>query len=1179
MICSKCGTKNETDQKFCGECGTRLVTACPACGAANPPGRRFCGECGTNLTGPPTDGSADVTRGRSVASVAERRLVSVLFADLVGFTPFAEERDSEEVRDTLTRYFDLASDVITRYGGTVEKFIGDAVMAVWGAPVAREDDAERAVRAGLDLVAAVRSLGPSIEARAGVLTGEAAVTLGATNQGIVAGDLVNTAARLQSVAPPGTILVGEATHRAASRAIAFEEAGGQLLKGKASPVPAWRALRVVAEVGGRNRSDALEAPFVGREEEFRLLKELYHATGREKRARLVSVIGPGGIGKSRLAWEFSKYTDGLMETTYWHVGRSPAYGEGITFWALGEMVRRCVGLAETDDEPTTRVKVAECLAIWVPDAEERRWIEPALLALLGIERGRSSEQLFGAWRTFFERLAAQGTVTLVFEDLHWADAGTLDFIDHLLEWSKNVPIYVLTLARPELLEKRPDWGAGKRNFISLYLEPLPEAAIRELLVGLVPGLPETVVRTIVARADGIPLYAVETVRMLVAEGRLEERDGAYVPIGDLRTLAVPETLTALIASRLDGLAPEDRALVQDAAVVGQSFTLAGLAAVSGIAEEALEPRLRALVHRELLALDADPRSPERGQYAFVQALIREVAYNTLAKPDRKVRHLAAARFFEVLGSDELAGALASHYLAAHANAPEGAERDALAGQARIALRSAAERAAALGAHEQAVSFLEQALTVTSRPADQAELLAKAGISAMNAGHTGQADSLLRQALVLNRERGDRLAAAEVATSLGWTLIHGRRLDDALAVLVPAAEEFGDVFPDPAAVALEGQLARAYFLHEENGRSLEVAERVLAAAEHADLLDVLADALVTKGSALANVGRLREGIGVIEIGERIARANELTITLVRALNNRSAMLRDVDRRGAAEAAREGLVLARRIGSRPGVYSCLSGVGDYEFACLGDADAALATFDSGLGDETDSGDRLQLLGGVFLIRAIRGEDVSAILREMEGLAATVSDPRFGGSPEQALLALLDGRYGVARDGWRAAVQTLETAVENHAWAARAALWAGDAVEAGADLAGIVATGLHAPVIDLHRRVVEAGIAALDGRTDDALSLYQDALRGWGDLGITWEEAMTGLDMAMLLDRGGPRVRPPVDRARSTFAGLRATRLLELLDAATGRADAPTASPANPFSPTSASSPTEPAARHGS
>ena len=274
-------------------------------------------------------------------------------------------------------------------------------MAVWGAPVAREDDAERAVRAGLDLVDAVRSLGPAIEARAGVLTGEAAVTLGATNQGMVAGDLVNTASRLQSVAQPGTVLVGEATHRAASRAIAFEEVGGQVLKGRTSPVPAWRALRVVAEVGGRNRSETLEAPFVGRDEEFRLLKDLFHATGREKRARLISIIGPGVICKSRLSWEFSKYTDGLMETTYWHVGRSPAYGEGITFWALGEMVRRRVGLAETDDEPTTRAKLAETLATWITDEDERRWIEPALLALLGIERGRGSEQLFGAWRTFF----------------------------------------------------------------------------------------------------------------------------------------------------------------------------------------------------------------------------------------------------------------------------------------------------------------------------------------------------------------------------------------------------------------------------------------------------------------------------------------------------------------------------------------------------------------------------------------------------------------------------------------------------------------------------------------------------------------------------------------------------------------------------------------------------------
>ncbi|HEX7398422.1 MAG TPA: adenylate/guanylate cyclase domain-containing protein [Candidatus Limnocylindrales bacterium] len=617
--------------------------------------------------------------------VAERRLVSVLFADLVGFTPFAAERDAEEVREVLTRYFDLAREVIARHGGTVEKFIGDAVMAVWGAPIAREDDAERAVRAALEVVDAVRSLGPGIQARAGVMTGEAAVTVGATNQGMVAGDLVNTASRLQSAAAPGVVLVGETTQRAAADAITFEPAGEQVLKGKATPVPAWRAVRVVAERRGRNRRESLEAPFVGRAEELRQLKDLFHATEREGKSRLVSAIGPGGIGKTRLAWEFLKYLDGLLDPVWWHEGRSPAYGDGITFWALGEMVRGRAGLAETDDEATTRAGVARIVREHVPDDTEARWIESALLALLGLDTGLGADQLFAAWRTFFERLAAKAPVVMVFEDLHHADNGLLDFIDHLMDWSRTSPIMVITLARPELLERRQDWGAGKRSFTSITLEPLPPDDMERLLAGLVPGLPPKTARAIVARADGIPLYAVETVRMLLAQGRLVLRGDAYQPVGDFDDLAVPETLTALIAARLDGLDPADRGLVEDAAVLGQSFSVAGLAAVSGLASEELEKRLGGLVRRELLALDVDPRSPERGQYGFVQSLIREVAYNTLAKRDRKVRHLAAARFFESLATDELAGGLASHYLAAQRLAGDGAEADALAAQARISL--------------------------------------------------------------------------------------------------------------------------------------------------------------------------------------------------------------------------------------------------------------------------------------------------------------------------------------------------------------------------------------------------------------------------------------------------------------------------------------------------------------
>jgi len=728
MVCSSCGTENEAGRKFCRECGARLALACPSCGTANRADAKFCGECATALVPGAAPATGTTPRSTPVsAPVAERRLVSVLFADLVGFTTLAEGRDAEETRELLSRYFDLAGNVVGRYGGRVEKFIGDAVMAVWGAPVAHEDDAERAVRAALELVGAVKTLGPSMQARVGILTGEAAVTLGATNQGMVAGDLVNTASRLQSVAAPDTVLVGEVTMRAASGAIAFEPAGEQTLKGKAAPLPAWRALRVVAERGGRNRSETLEAPFVDRADELRLLKDLFHATGRERRARLVSISGVGGIGKSRLAWEFGKYLDGLVEPVWWHEGRSPAYGEGVTFWALGEMVRARAGLAEGDDERTTRTKIAETVATHVTDPEERRWIEPALLALLGIEAGAvGSEQLVGAWRTFFERLAGSRTVVLVFEDLQWADPGLLDFIDALLEWSRAYPIYVVTLARPELLDKRPDWGTGRRSFTSIVLEPLPAAAMRELLKGLVPGLPETAVTAIVARADGIPLYAVETVRMLLAEGRLALEGGVYRPVGDLATLAVPETLTALIASRLDGLAPADRSLLCDAAVLGQSFTPAALAVVSGIPEPDLGPRLRGLVRRELLAQEADPRSPERGQYAFVQTLVREVAYGTLARRDRVARHLAAARHFESLASDELAGVLAGHVLAAYRSSPEGAEADALAAQARLALRAAAERAIALGSFDQALVFLEQALTVTPDPTERAELLERAG---------------------------------------------------------------------------------------------------------------------------------------------------------------------------------------------------------------------------------------------------------------------------------------------------------------------------------------------------------------------------------------------------------------------------------------------------------------------
>jgi class 3 adenylate cyclase/tetratricopeptide (TPR) repeat protein len=1155
LVCSNCGTENEAGRKFCSECAARLVSICPACGASNAPTAKFCGECaaplvaGANASTIAASAAPAPAPTHATTPVAERRLVSVLFADLVGFTTLAEGRDAEETRELLSRYFDMGREVIERYGGAVEKFIGDAVMAVWGAPTAHEDDAERAVRAGLELVDAVRALGPGIRARAGVLTGEAAVTIGATGEGMVAGDLVNTASRIQSVAEPGTVLVGEATQRAASRAIEFEAIGEQTLKGKTTPVPVWRALRIVAEVGGRGRSDVLEAPFVGRDDELRLLRELFHATRREDRARLVSVIGPGGIGKTRLAWEFLKYVDGLVDTVWWHDGRSPAYGDGISFWALGEMVRERCRLAETDDETTTRAKVADALATHVPDPDERLWIEPALLALLGIESGIGSEQLFGAWRTFFERLAATAPVVMVFEDFHFADSGLIDFVDHVMEWSRAVPIYVVTLARPELLEKRTDWGAGKRNFTSLYLEPLPEPAMRELLAGLVPGLPGSAIRAIVARADGMPLYAVETVRMLLAEGKLVAEGSTYRPTGDLTDLAVPETLTALIASRLDGLGPEDRALVSDGAVLGQSFTLAGLAAVSGLPETELEPHLRSLVRRELLTVEADPRSPERGQYAFVQALIREVAYKTLAKRDRKVRHLAAARFFESLGSDELAGALAGHYLAAYQNAPEGAEADALAAQARITLRAAAERAISLGSLGQSIGFLDQARAVSRDEAEVADLLERAGWAAWLGGLNEIAEDRLRRAVDLRRALGDADALAGATATLGALLASTFRLEAALAILEPAVDELlgpGGTPGGPGGVNLLAQLSRGYFFRDEGRRAVEVADRALEAGERLDLASIVSDTLITKGSALCQVGRSYEGLGAIRAGVALADDRGLVSTALRGRLNLGVLA--ADPRTSYEAADAALEIARRFGLRGFIRTL---VGNLASAALevGDWDRAVGELTSARDEAPDELAANHASWALNTFRAWRGEDVTAEVVRLAAWAESLDESaREAIHGLRAEVAFAAGDLRAAFDGWLAYARSdaLNAAMAIFG-AGLAALLAGDRDRAATALDALDDLPGHGRVRAIDRRLLVAGRDALDGRPVEALREARVAFADYDRLGLPWRRALGGLMLASTIGPDDAEVRAAAESARATFVRLGAKPFVEQLDAA--------------------------------
>jgi class 3 adenylate cyclase/tetratricopeptide (TPR) repeat protein len=899
------------------------------CGTVNPADARFCSRCGSNLEAP---GALvePLAGGATRAPKQERRLVSVMFADLVGYTTVSEARDAEDMRDLLTRYYEAAREVVDRYGGTIEKFIGDAVMAVWGTPSAHEDDAERAVRAAIEIVSAVPRLDGAadiLQARAGVLTGEAAVWIGLEGQGMIAGDLVNTASRLQSAAEPGTVLVGEATYRATSSAIAYEAAGTRELKGKARPVHVWTAQGVVGRRGGAGRSAILEPPFVGRDDELQQLKDVFHATAREGKPRLITVWGVAGIGKSRLLWEFEKYLDGIVDSVYVHTGRSPAYGEGISYWALAEMVRGRCSIVETDDDAAAAGKLRATLEQYIPDEKDRRWVEPRIAGLLGLEALPSErrEELFAAWRMFFERLAEQLPVVMGFWDSQWADQGTLDFVEHLLNWSRSSPILVLAEARPELFERRPDWGRSQRASALIHLGPLAEEDMTRLLRGLVPDLPPEPLRRIVDRADGVPLYVVETLRMLVDRRVLVPKGEHLVLAADLPELAIPETLQALIAARLDALPERERTLLTRASVLGVSFAMPSLAAVAGMPRDAVDELTAALVRRELLVLDADARSPERGLYRFVQGVVREVAYQSLARRNRQAIHLAAARHLETLADGEHAGVLANHYLAAYRAAPAGAEANALAAQARVALRAAAERAASLHDLAGSLSYLEQAIDVTPDAGEQAPLRERALVVAGNFAQFDRAHEHAEAAVRIYADRGDRLGElrARARQASVYHMEHHEQL--AITTLRDLIASAADLPPSGEIADVQSELARALMLSGASAESVAWTDQVL---EHPEVAAprVIMEALITKGTALTNVGRVVEAEALLRGAVAIADAQGNLDASLRGRNNLRVVVQWIDLAQALVLATEVLELARRYGIRAWVLHGVSSTQD-------------------------------------------------------------------------------------------------------------------------------------------------------------------------------------------------------------------------------------------------------------
>lgn len=639
------------------------MPACPSCSQDNPANAKFCLNCGSPLAAPSPKGE-------------ERKVVSVLFADLVGFTAASEAADPEDVRARLRPYHQRLKELIEARAGTVEKFIGDAVVGLFGAPIAHEDDAERAVRTALRIQQAIEELnaadpGLGLSARVAVNTGEVVVALGARpelGEGMVTGDVVNTASRLQSVAPIGGVAVGETTYRLTKDLFDYEELEPVTVKGKSEPVRLWWAKSPRARFGVETDSRPT-TPFVGRKYEMTMMENLYWRTTREQSIQLATVMGEPGVGKTRLLSEFSDFVDGLQDIVQWRQGRCLPYGEGITFWALGEVVKAQAGILESDTPSEAGDKLTAALALLIQDETERDWVRARLAPLVGaaiqLDSTVERTEAFTAWRRFLEALAEHRTTIVVFEDLHWADSAMLDFIEHLVDWSSTVPLMVICTARPELYDSHPGWGGGKRNSSTLNLSPLTKEETSELIAGLLQEteLPEKLQAMVVERSGGNPLYAEEFVRMLFDQGVIALEDGKLRVTGAL-DVSLPDSVQALIAARLDTVPAERKALLQDAAVVGKVFWSGAVATMGALAEESARTQLHDLARREIVRPARVSSVKDQMEYAFWHVLVRDVAYGQIPRGSRAQKHRAAAEWIEQTAGDRVADQaelLAYHY--------------------------------------------------------------------------------------------------------------------------------------------------------------------------------------------------------------------------------------------------------------------------------------------------------------------------------------------------------------------------------------------------------------------------------------------------------------------------------------------------------------------------------------
>ncbi len=779
--------------------------------------------------------------------------MTVLFCDLVGFTAASEAADPEDVRSRIRPYHARLRQEIQRYGGTVEKFIGDAVMAVFGAPVTHEDDAERAVHAGLRILGAIAELNEqdpalSLQVRIGISSGEAVVALGTRpeeGEGIVTGDVVNTASRLQGASPVNGIACSEQTYLATERVFDWEELDPVAVKGKAEPLALFRPLASRARFGSdvtRTHATSL----VGRELEKSLLIGTFERAAQQRSCQLVTIVGEPGAGKSRLCAELFRDLEERTDLIRWRQGRCLPYGDGIAFWALGEIVKAECGILDSDSQEEAGTKLDQALPRDDPDYA---WLKARLAPLVvGGGEPASREEAFNAWRRVLESWAEARETVLVFEDLHWGDEALLSFLEHLADWSEGVPLLLLCTARPELYEQHPAFGTNARNTQRINLPPLTDAETASLVASLLERavLPAEAQQALLERAGGNPLYAEEFVRLLTDRG-------APAEVGE-----VPDSVQALIAARLDTLSPDRKSLLQDAAVLGKVFW-AGAVAEMGVRDlDEVEQALHELSRKELVRPARTSSMEGEHEYAFWHVLVRDVCYGQIPRAARATRHQAAAAWIEQRAGErveDLADVLAHHYLAALELARAAGPSDATHELRTAAIRYlalAGERALPLDV-ERAEAHLDQALQLA--PADdpqRADLLERWAQAAQQQGRLREAKEALEEAVAINRDRGEPVAAGRVLTRLAIVL--ARLGDPGVEEPVAEARELLEAQPPGAELVNAYTVTAARRSHK--GRypeAIVAAERALELAAELGIAEP-AFALSWRGIARCQLGQ-------------------------------------------------------------------------------------------------------------------------------------------------------------------------------------------------------------------------------------------------------------------------------------------------------------------------------------